>query len=496
MQASNASCLPELVKLVNVLASRALDISVPELAELIQHDTTVLARVISAANSMGFNPNRIPIDTATQAIQTIGFERVRTLTMSLMLLQHAENKATPIEQKEMATLCLCSGLIAQSAAVVAGDIDPEQAFVCASLRNFGKLLLSTFMNDHFRQAEHATQDHATSDDAFRKIFGLTPLDLGQSLLKAAKLPDVILKALRECKPASLIPLKEPERRLLLLSEFSLQYADLTLEPDIRAGDFDVRASALHRHFGDLAFTNDQLQGLLQRASDRLETFRQTFKIDDLAARASADFRCRLSNQDLQPRAPRPAYEPKPIEVPRSVKKREETDGVVTIASKRTSATPPVSTAPPATAEQAMMLSRIAKLFGADECLFLSAHHSGDQFTCQLAQGLWAPPLRGVAQARRADRTIIGVCANRRENILIHNASDKAITSYLPDWLRPKGSPGALVLIPVQGDNQLQGIILVGWKAARQIVISPDHAELIRSLTQPTKEALAQLCPNR
>ena len=145
LKSGQVTSMPELVRIIRALSSDEGRVSLSELADLINQDQTVLMRVVAAANTFGYNPSGMEITSVTGAIHAIGFTRVRTLAMSLLLHDHAELTVSPAEQRQMANISLCSGMIAQITAESSPLISPQLAFLCASLRNFGPLLLRTFL---------------------------------------------------------------------------------------------------------------------------------------------------------------------------------------------------------------------------------------------------------------------------------------------------------------------------------------------------------------
>jgi HD-like signal output (HDOD) protein len=89
MQDGVCACLPELLRMIHTLSAKVPELAVQELADLIKNDTVVLERVIHAANSVGYNPTGVPISSVGEAIQIIGFDRVRSLSMALILLENS-----------------------------------------------------------------------------------------------------------------------------------------------------------------------------------------------------------------------------------------------------------------------------------------------------------------------------------------------------------------------------------------------------------------------
>jgi HD-like signal output (HDOD) protein len=123
--------LPELLELIQTLANRMEHISLGDIAELVEQDPVVSARLISMANMIANNPGMTPLTNVTHAIHQIGFQRVRSLAISLMLLKSSGARQNPPEQRQAASRALCAGLIAQACAKQITAVDTEMVFACA-----------------------------------------------------------------------------------------------------------------------------------------------------------------------------------------------------------------------------------------------------------------------------------------------------------------------------------------------------------------------------
>ena len=166
MRASAFVGMPEVIRLIQGLASKAFSITIDELAEIIEQDVAVTARILASANTVGYNPSGMPIYTVSQSIQLIGFERVRNLAISMLLAENSTTSAVTQEQRDAAAFALASGLFAQTIMEQRYG-DSERAFVCASLRCYGRLMLSAYMGDAYREAEDLF-DEMGEDNAFRR----------------------------------------------------------------------------------------------------------------------------------------------------------------------------------------------------------------------------------------------------------------------------------------------------------------------------------------
>lgn len=476
LNSGRVASMPELVRIIRTLSQDENSVSVAELAELIEQDSTILGKVIGAANTLGYNPTGIRITSVAQAIQVVGFERVRRLGMSLLLLEHAGRSTTPTEQREMAAISLCSGLVAQVAAEHMALVDPEQAFVCASLRNFGRLVLGTFMSSEFAEARELAERDG-DDEAFRSVFGLTPLELGYELLNSGSLPEPILNALRDLPPESLDGSAWSERRLVHVAKFALQLSELVLNPKYDPDAFAAAAKELVlRYSTELPTLVDIYPDLLAQAEARLT------KIARSAGGAALDrygldrLRRRVKGHDL------PARTPAFI--------------VGTSGGAASGLTNGASRSTPASMEDACdLLTRDGQrrdamqiALGAmrvsltpSEAFYCELDSSRGEFRLSHGHGLLADCMKGEIVFRRHERNVFLLCHERLENIVVRDARDPKLQPYLPSWLRSSSAPKSFVLLPVHHQGRVHGVILVGWSDPQPVQLPTERLALIRKL---------------
>ncbi|MEO7599970.1 MAG: HDOD domain-containing protein [Opitutus sp.] len=496
MRKETVACLPEIVKLMRTLSRNSSEVSVPELANVIQKDPIIFMKVLSAANTLGYNPGRVPVTTVDQAIHIIGYERIRTLAMSLLLVEQTSRTQGAEEQREVAVLALTAGAIAQGAAKLRPMINPDEAFVCASLRSFGRIIMVTCMLEEYRAAQQLAEARP-SDEAFRETFGLTPLELGYQLLMAAELPEEILTTLKALPPETIANLStSPSEQMLALTDFAAQLAELALAPQLTAAEFAVQSKLLASRYAhllpDLA---EQIAPLVDTATAQLNQFISTLHIKSLPPRLLNRLRCRSEQRDPASVNPTPI---KPVEsAPVTSSPTENSitpaDSPSTITDNEAAAAFCWQTeidrlsalARSGVGSRGKLLSAIAdsvqRGFAAPECLLFSKPPGAALFELTHGRGGSFASLGQRARLRSTDRTVFGVCLSRGENVVIHRAEDPKIVPYLPDWLRAEHSLSSFVLLPLTAEGVTDGLVLAGWPTARRVVIAPEQAKLIRSL---------------
>ena len=298
LQSGRGAGLPELLKLIETLTTNHAEVNLEQLAELIEKDAAVLSRVLGVANTVAHNPGFTPLASVTHAIHQIGFTRVRNLALSLMLVENAGPRNAP-EQREAAAHALCAGLLAQGCAQSLGSIDPDLAFACAALRQFGNIILPAVSIDHYREVVERLKTKP-EDIAYRGIFGVTPLELSRKLLAPSRLPEEITRSLRDCQPESIggAAASTYDSKLLGVADFGGQLARITLDAGNSADLFLERSRALARRYEKLIpGAKDTVEVALAHTDDRIASFTQGHGVSMLPTPSLQRIRDRVHGQN-------------------------------------------------------------------------------------------------------------------------------------------------------------------------------------------------------
>lgn len=544
LQTARIACLPEIVKLLSTLSGNTDEVSVMELAEVIQNDAIVMSKVIAAANTYYYNPNAVSVTNVIQAIHVIGFERIRTVAMSLMMAEQAARGQTAEEQRAIALQSLTAGCLAQSMAAQRPLLDKDRAFVCACMRSFGHIVMASCMFDDYKQAQQAG-NRSEQDEAYRRIFGLTPIELGYQLLRAANLPEEILTTLRALPPDAIAALeRRPDEQMLALCECADRLAELACDSKIPVDEFAGRSAELARRFENvLPALGDEMHGLMQSATQQLDYIVRTFRLRNLPPRTLARLRScrnavdpeRIAATPPAPVAPAPAgtsSSPPTVTATAASPSAASLPPAPSLSSNSVppiavdlppSHTPSVGLAPTLAAlelpehdwqasikllagrltEAGMtraklhdaLLATIGAGLGASESLLFV--HLPKQSSISLTAGCGRIHERlhrgATPHLHRGDRTVFGVCLQRNENVNIHHAHDPKIHAYLPAWFKGQTELGSFVLFPfTDATHPPEGVLLVGWPEACQIVLPSYHVHAIRSTIAFVNKAQCRL----
>ncbi len=536
LQSGRGAGLPELLKLIETLTTNHAKVSLDQLSELIEKDAAVLSRVLGVANTVAHNPGFTPLASVTHAIHQIGFTRVRNLALSLMLVENAGPRNAP-EQREAAAQALCAGLMAQGCAQSLGSIDPDLAFACAALRNFGNILLPAVSLDHYREVVERLKTKP-EDAAYRAVFGLTPLELSRKILAPSKLPEEITRSLRDCQPETMggVAASTYDAKLLGVADFGGQLAKITLDSTSSADSFAEQSRALARRYEKIIpGAKDTIEPALLHTDDRISAFTQNNGASSLPtpslrrikdrvaghAPSTSSYPAPAETKTVVPAAaekpharPIPKVDPinpteSPSPSPTPLKSSPATTPVADQApNKNPTISPP--TAAPETLESwsdaltkspefetqpetvpapeaptdpwSAALKFVHDGFGAQECWLFLPKPGGESLPLTEGIGAHWKEFKKSAALRLDERTVFGVCLTRRENVVIHDTTAATLTPYLPAWFRKtSGAPGAFLLMPLHENKLTHGLILIGWEKPQRITVSPAQTELARQM---------------
>lgn len=274
MESHLVPMIGQILRIIRDISGKSDRMSVSDLAEFINGEPTIMGRIVGIASSVGYNASGIEISSIHHAISLIGFDRVRTLAISILLLESAHSEYTTTANRELAGTSLIAGLVASEMCRRGVSSDSELAFICGALRNYGRMLAATFLPKEYAEATKPGT-HLRADESFRTIFGLTALDLGRQIMTNLLLPKPVLN--------TMVPLSFQDRRycsstaagaLIGAADFGLRFAELLQAPDLDHHNFERRMEMLSREYDvDFYLSRNDVKDLLQYLLGVLECFR-------------------------------------------------------------------------------------------------------------------------------------------------------------------------------------------------------------------------------
>ncbi|MBN2069406.1 MAG: HDOD domain-containing protein [Opitutales bacterium] len=463
--------VPEIISLIQELSAKAFAITVEELSEVILKRKSLAEKVLHAASTVAYNPHGVEIESIPEAIQIMGFKPVRNLAISLLLVDSAEGSMSKEEQRDASGFALISGSLAKNLFKMQNSDLGDDAFFCTTLRSYGRMLMSTFLIDDFKEAIVLSHENSI-DDAYLEVFGLTPLELSYHLLMTQQLPPLIQKVLNpESRNINKFMQGGEENELVLAAEFSSQLCHLVIQ-DSREY-LDNQVAKLISIFGALIDLDSfNWKALLNLTIGDIREYLRVHSIELIHSKLfgllqncvkEPEGETHQSNIQSHSNGPQTNLPQSPL---------EHSYHLLEKYIQRDSST----------LRTAFNMLRHALIFefNLDESIFFLMTDNGDFYPHSegsehlTEDGQTAPTI----QAGQCD--IFNIALSRKEDVLIENAFDAKIASYIPPWMRGREEVHSFFALPVLDGKGNPFAMIYGSRGRReQITLKQNQLDMLR-----------------
>ncbi len=457
--------------------------------------TNKLLRVVNSAHFSHVGAGHI--NTVSRAVSLIGFSAIRNLAMSLVMLDHMENKAHANQLKGEFLRAL---LAASMASDIAGPgREHEEVFIGGLFQNLGRMLTEFYFPDEAQQIRVATQgaQAPTEAAASQAVLGISYEALGQGIGKAWSLPATLLRLMR--KPTTAPPSRPPkdsEERLHWAALAANELADVFLHAPEHQLAAQLHKTAA-RYAAAVGHGSDALAALATAARDRLGSTAEAIGI-------------RVSAQSAAARLVRPAS------AAAAAPKDSVLGGLELTAAEAEQAGAPDTPGRPADevasllaqgiqdVTQAMMeqvklndllrmiLEAMYRAMGLRQVVFcMKDPRSGlMQGRLGLGQGASATAAQFRFDVNEPRNLFAAVCSKGLDT-LIQDASDPKVVRNLPPWFEQHVQGRSFVLLPLQVKQAPFGLIYADQAHPNGVTLDAKGLALLKTLRNQAVMAFRQ-----
>mgnify|MGYP003632989448 CR=1 FL=1 len=179
------------------------DTSGEQLAKIILKDASLTSSIIKVANTVTFNPNNAVISTVSRAVVNIGFVHIRSLCLSIKVLEAIlKENSSPMLLSSLAR----SLHAASQAKALCSKMKPnqqEEVFVACLLSHLAELLVLGVKDAEVKLLCDNLETHSTNqekDRAAEKYLGVSFTRLAKTLVKQWRMQGLILEVVTHSNP--------------------------------------------------------------------------------------------------------------------------------------------------------------------------------------------------------------------------------------------------------------------------------------------------------
>ncbi|MCF8210594.1 MAG: HDOD domain-containing protein, partial [Rhodoferax sp.] len=228
---SDFPALSESVVRIQTMATSETE-SVNSVTNEILKDVALTNKLLRLVNSAHYGRGG-NISTVSRAVNLVGFNGIRNMALSLVLLEHMQDKSQAEQLKEEFLRSLMAGSIGEELCPTVRE--SEETFIGSMFQNLGRLLVQFYFPEEatqIRSLVRARRDPMPEAAAALSVLGLSLEELGLGIAKAWGLPQGIQRCMR--KPAGAPPVSVPSdagERLRWIALASNEIADVLLHSE-------------------------------------------------------------------------------------------------------------------------------------------------------------------------------------------------------------------------------------------------------------------------
>ena len=450
------------------------------------------------------------ISTVSRAVTLVGFNGIRNMALSLVLLEHMQDKAQAELLKEEFLRSLMAGSI--GAELCAAESQAEEAFIGAMFQNLGRLLVQFYFPEEATQIRGLVQskrEPATEVAAAVSVLGLNFEELGIGIAKAWGLPQGIQRCMR--KPTGAPPGKSPgdlEQRLRWIALASNEMSDVLLHADAKERDATL-AQISRKYAPVLGSSMDGVQAATLKARKKLNDLAVAMEIRVAPGSAAANLLKVPVDVDLD------------FEARNALEEQDSSLGRFELHATQTG---PFGAAAPASASHIkddrvaqtlsagiqditnamvedfklsdilrMILETMFRAMGFDHIIFCMRDPKTESMSGRFGLGggveQYVKSFRIPLKAATPD--LFAVVCNKGADTMISDATDPKIVQRLPAWFTQGVNAPAFLLLPLQIKGVPFGLIYADKKAHGALDLDDKELALLRTLRNQAVMAFKQ-----
>ena len=480
--------------------------SIGSVTNEILKDVGLTNKLLRLVNSAFYARGGGSIGTVSRAVSLVGFNGIRNMALSLVLLEHMQDKAHANVLKEEFLRSLMAAAIASELGAVTRDA--EEAFIGAMFQNLGRLLAAYYFPEEARLVRGlvtAPRQPVSEAAASTRVLGLNFEALGLGVAKAWGLPESIQRCMRKPigEPPARVPVEDGER-LRWIAVASNEIADVLLRTEPK--ELDARLLWVAQHFAQ-AIGIDAQAILLAILVARRKLIELAAAMDIRAAPGSGASRLLRAPEDDSGTA-QPAEEAAPSDM---------------LAPLELQATQPVPVLAGATAPHdaqhvaemlaagiqditnamvedfkltdvlRMILETMFRAMGFQHIVFCMLDARTDTLTGRFGLGDGIEPVVkafGVKIGASTPDLFTAVCM-RGADTMISDATEPRIADCLPAWYRKSVNAPSFLLLPLLAKGKPFGLIYADMGEKSALALGDKELALLRTLRNQAVMAFKQ-----
>ena len=211
-----------------------------KLASIILQDFALTNKVLRLVNTASYGQFGGSINTISKAVVILGFETVRNIAMTLILLEFLQNKAQAAGLKDEVILAILSGLVAAQLLDEYDFHEAEEIMVCSMFHNLGRMLGIFYFFDESQAIARRVEQGEDENRAAIEILGMPYPEIGLGIAHSWNFPPRLVAGMRRLPREKVRPPQDDMDRQTVIVNLAHELCQTAAHADIQENDRSLR----------------------------------------------------------------------------------------------------------------------------------------------------------------------------------------------------------------------------------------------------------------
>ena len=268
-----------------------------KLAQAILQDFSLTNKLLKLVNTVSYAQFGGQINTISKAVSIIGFESVRNIAMSLILMDFLQNKSQAQEMKDEVISSFFAGIVAVQLVEGMNAQVVEETMICAMFMNLGKLIAKFYFFEESEEISRMMEDKDIDEDqAAIKVLGASYNELGLGIAKTWNFPVRLIEGMQKIQGAKIAVPKNDIARLSVTVNMANELCAMAIVKDPQ-GKKEALNKIRARYASAMPKTEEQLVTSLKKGMEDMSLRAKVLGIDTSNSEALKKLRVWLDHVD-------------------------------------------------------------------------------------------------------------------------------------------------------------------------------------------------------
>ncbi|MBL8396104.1 MAG: HDOD domain-containing protein [Candidatus Accumulibacter sp.] len=255
--------------------------SVSQVSNTILKDFSLTNKILRMVNSAYYRQaGGGNISTVSRAVVVLGLDAVRSIAITVLLLDHLQNKDNANQLRDEFLRAHLAGVLARDVGGrVAARQEIEQLFICSMFHNLGRLLSQYYFPEESAEIKRILlYRNCPEDAAAQQVLGISFEELGMAIAQTWGFPRLIVNSMRRLPAGSVRRPGSQEERLRVLSALSNELCTVLIDSSVDQQTKDLRRVA-SRFAEAVAVDEKDLRKAVDQSLEQVAEFARSIQLN-------------------------------------------------------------------------------------------------------------------------------------------------------------------------------------------------------------------------